>query len=146
SRDGRLVVTVSGDTTARVWEAATGHPISPPLPHNGNVTREAGFSPDASRLFTVSYTPAPSADHVWLWDLRQQTQPLTQLNLLARTLATRELSGDGLLLNHSASAEAWQELRRDWPEGFRATHGQEFEWHIREARGCDAAKLWSIAV
>jgi WD40 repeat protein len=146
SRDGRLVVTTSGDKTARVWEAATGHPVTPPLPHNGNVTREAGFSPDASRLFTVSVTPAPNTDHLWLWELRQQTQPLPTLKRLANTLAARELSRDGLLLHHTASAEDWQELRRDWPEGFRATKKQAFGWHIREARACDAAKLWSSAV
>jgi WD40 repeat protein/tetratricopeptide (TPR) repeat protein len=145
SRDGRLVVTMSDDKTARVWEAATGHPITPPLLHSGNVTRQAEFSPDASRLFTVSYTPAPSGNHLWLWKLRQETRPLPELNLLARTLGARELGGDGLLLNHTASAEAWQELRRDWPEGFRATRDQELEWHLREARACGAAKLWAIA-
>src|SRR5262249_6793796 len=133
SRDGRLVVTTSGDKTARVWEAATGHPITPPLPHDGNVTREAGFSPDASRLFTVSYTPVPSADHLWLGEAPQQTQPLPSLKRLASPLAARELGGDGLLLHHAASAEAWQELRGDWPEGFRATRDQEFHWHLREA-------------
>jgi tetratricopeptide (TPR) repeat protein len=146
SRDGRLVVTTSGDKTARVWEAATGHPITPPLPHNGNVTRETGFSPDASRFFTVSWTPSPSADHLWLWELPQQTQPVANLKRLANTLAARELSGDGLLLHHTASAGAWQELRRDWPEGFRATKKQAFGWHMREARACEAGKLWSSAV
>jgi tetratricopeptide (TPR) repeat protein len=145
SRDGRLVVTLSVDKTARVWEAATGHPVTPPLPHNHAVTREAGFSPDASRLFTVSHTTAPDTDHLWLWELRRQTQPLSKLNLLARTLAARELGGDGLLLHHAASDDDWKELRRDWPEGFRATKDQAFTWHVREARACEAVKLWSSA-
>jgi WD40 repeat protein/serine/threonine protein kinase len=143
SRDGRLVVTLSGDETARVWEAATGHPVTPPLRHNGNLQWDAGFSPDASRLFTASYTSTPQTDYLWLWDLSQQTQPLPSLKRLASTLAARELSGDGLLLHHSASAEAWQELRRDWPEGFRTTKAQELDWHTREARACEAVGLWS---
>ncbi len=36
SRDGRLVVTASADQTARIWEAATGKPITPPLRHFGD--------------------------------------------------------------------------------------------------------------
>jgi WD40 repeat protein len=44
SPDGRLVVTASADHTARVWEAATGKPVSPALEHQGPVN-SAAFGP-----------------------------------------------------------------------------------------------------
>jgi len=37
SPDGTRVVTTSGDQTARVWDAATGEPLSPPLSHQAAV-------------------------------------------------------------------------------------------------------------
>ena len=38
SPDGRRVVTASQDKTARVWDAATGQPVTPPLKHEGRWT------------------------------------------------------------------------------------------------------------
>src|SRR5262249_25967711 len=46
SADGKRIVTASVDRTARLWDAATGRPISAPLiGHEGQVWRVA-FSPD----------------------------------------------------------------------------------------------------
>jgi WD40 repeat protein len=52
SPDGRQVVTVSGNE-ARVWDAATGQPLTPSLTHEGAV-RSAAFSPDGRRVVTAS--------------------------------------------------------------------------------------------
>jgi WD40 repeat protein len=51
SPDGRRVVT-AGDAAGRVWDAATGQPITPPLVHGGRVPR-ASFSPDGRRVITA---------------------------------------------------------------------------------------------
>ncbi len=53
SPDGRRVVTASYDSTARVWDAVTGLPITPPLRHQSNVTA-AVFSSTGLHVATFS--------------------------------------------------------------------------------------------
>ncbi|HWX21144.1 MAG TPA: serine/threonine-protein kinase [Candidatus Binatia bacterium] len=52
SPDGKWIVTVSEDKTARVWEVRTGRPLTDPLRHHDAVYL-AEFSPDSRRLVTV---------------------------------------------------------------------------------------------
>jgi len=53
SPDGTRVVTASDDKTARVWDVATGVPVTPPLKHQGQVY-SAVFSHDGKRVVTAS--------------------------------------------------------------------------------------------
>jgi WD40 repeat protein len=54
SRDNKRIVTASADLTARVWNAATGAAVSPPLTHQGAVM-SAAFSPDRASVVTASW-------------------------------------------------------------------------------------------
>jgi WD40 repeat protein len=56
-------VTASWDTTARVWDAATGKPIGEPLRHEGPVNA-ASFSADGTRIVTAS-----ADDTARIWDV-----------------------------------------------------------------------------
>ncbi|WP_173012835.1 AAA family ATPase [Niveispirillum sp. SYP-B3756] len=53
SPDGTRIVTVSGDKTARVWDAASGRGIAILRGHE-DLIRSASFSPDGTRIVTVS--------------------------------------------------------------------------------------------
>ena len=53
SPDGETVITGSDDRTARLWDAATGRPVGPPLTHRGTVCAVA-FSPDGKTVITGS--------------------------------------------------------------------------------------------
>lgn len=54
SADSTKVVTASWDNTARVWDVATGKPITPPLTHSDRVIL-ASFSPDGTKVITSSW-------------------------------------------------------------------------------------------
>src|SRR6266478_729823 len=51
--DGRRVVTASFDSTARIWDAKTGQPLTPALKHARQV-EDACFSPDGLHVATAS--------------------------------------------------------------------------------------------
>ena len=51
SPDGRTILTGSSDRTARLWDAATGMPIGPPLVHRDKLATVA-FSPDGKAILT----------------------------------------------------------------------------------------------
>ena len=61
SPDGARVVTASRDTTARIWNARTGKPLTGALEHQGAVLA-AAFSADGTRVVTAS---ADGRARVW---------------------------------------------------------------------------------
>ncbi|MBI2947504.1 MAG: protein kinase [Verrucomicrobia bacterium] len=70
SPDGRRILTASADGTARVWDAATGQPFTPPMAHS-NAVLSANFSSDGRFIATAS------DDHTArVWDANSG-QPIT---------------------------------------------------------------------
>jgi len=62
SRDGKHLLIASSDTTARIYESATGNPAGPPLRHP-NFVRRAAFSFDGRYIVT-----ADAVQNVRVWD------------------------------------------------------------------------------
>jgi WD40 repeat protein len=61
SPDGRKILTGSADHTARLWDAATGQPLGPPLEHQGGVHTVA-FSADGKVALTADHEVAQRWD------------------------------------------------------------------------------------
>jgi WD40 repeat protein len=53
SPDGRLVLKINKDNTARVYDAKSGEPLTPPLAHHGEIAYVA-FNSDGERIVTAS--------------------------------------------------------------------------------------------
>src|SRR5207247_1307159 len=54
SPDGSRVVTCSGNGAARLWDAASGRPLTPAVRHHRTGVVRAAFSPDGRRVVTAS--------------------------------------------------------------------------------------------
>jgi hypothetical protein len=63
STDGRRILSGSDDNTLRLWDAATGQPIGPPLKGHANAVNAVAFSPDGRRLLSGS-----TDNTLRLWD------------------------------------------------------------------------------
>jgi WD40 repeat protein/energy-coupling factor transporter ATP-binding protein EcfA2 len=63
SRNGKLVATTSDDGTARLWDAATGHPRHRLVHNTEKALRSVAFSPNGAHVITGSYDGTAQ-----LWD------------------------------------------------------------------------------
>ncbi|MCX6929681.1 MAG: WD40 repeat domain-containing protein, partial [Verrucomicrobia bacterium] len=101
SPDGQRFVTGSDDTTARLWDAHTGQPLTEPLKHDEEVTC-AEFSPDGQRLVTVAKDGI-----VRIWDAI--TGDLLSEEIRTSMYGRAQFSPDGqhLLVIDWASIQVW---------------------------------------
>jgi WD40 repeat protein/serine/threonine protein kinase/tetratricopeptide (TPR) repeat protein len=129
SPDRRFVIKINNDETARVFDAHSGSPISPPLPHRGEITY-AAFSPDGRRVVTTSVDqtarvwdaqsgapvspPLRHASTVWFADFSPDGQRLVTASddntariwdISSGKLSTPPLRHDGTVLQARFSSE-----------------------------------------
>jgi WD40 repeat protein len=105
SPDGKTVLTGSRDATARLWEAATGKSLGPPLQHQGDVWAVA-FSPDGKTVLTGSHD---GTARLWTIPMPIAGSP-ERLSLWVQVLTCQELDEHGAVL--VLDADAWQDRRR----------------------------------
>jgi WD40 repeat protein len=115
------VATGADDNTARVWDAATAEPLTPPLPFAGTV-HDVRFSPDGKLLLAVGKGPAARVwdaagageiaavprDVPWVaaalaggtgpWDLPADRRPAAELAAVAEWLSGHRVDPAGGLV------------------------------------------------
>lgn len=145
SNDGKLFLSAAGDPApswrpgqARVWEAATGLPISPWLPHALEVN-DAAFSPDLGRLVTCGH------DVLKIWQLGRRSESREGLIDLCGILS--EARVDPILGLTPLSSK---ELRQGWDSlAVPATKSSRDEplsfWHRSEALLAEQSGQWRVA-
>jgi WD40 repeat protein/tetratricopeptide (TPR) repeat protein len=125
SNDGRLILTTSEDSTARLWNAETGQLIRT-LTDVGGMFR-ARFSPDGTKILTE--TGGPANDAPWsgrIWPIFADTAEMMDA---AKAGAPRCLTGDqraALFLDRDPPAwcielEKWPYQTQDWKEWLKFT-------------------------
>jgi hypothetical protein len=105
SPDGKTVLTGSWDKTARLWEAATGKALGPPLQHQDNVVAVA-FSPDDKTVLTGS---DDKTARLWAVPFPIPGTP-EQVSLWVQVLTGQELDDHGAV--HVLDADTWHERHR----------------------------------
>jgi hypothetical protein len=154
SRDGRRVLTTSnpvnshlaaagGPYYAQVWDAATGHPLTPPL-RRERFIHHATFSPDGRRVAVRSN----GGSGAMLWTLEPERRTFDDLIRLAAVLSgTRiDASGAAISLQTEELRSAYEVLRGQDPNLFTASRAQLLAWHHQEALACEAAGQWDAAL
>jgi tetratricopeptide (TPR) repeat protein len=138
SPDGRSIVTASQDGTARVWDAATGQPVSPLLKHNQSVWYVA-FSPDGRRVVTASWDRTAR-----VWNLPDEERPAKDLEQLTELVVGYRLDDQGgtTFVGQASWNHCWADLHRRYPTQFAASAQEISAWHREEATACAAAGLW----
>jgi hypothetical protein len=137
-----MVATCSGDHTARIWDAASGEPVTPPL-HHGDAVRKAIFYADSRRVLTLCNDGVAR-----IWDLRQSLPEAGLIPLLAQALtARRAATAVGPAPLHTAAIEtAWNRLKSRRGADYTPTKRQIIAWHMQEAMANSDRGAWSLAL
>jgi hypothetical protein len=105
------VLTAGHDQTARIWDAASGNLLTPPLRHSKRVAR-AAWSPDGKRVVTAGYDHAAR-----VWDA-STGHPLTPPLLHSDVVSYAEFSPDGrrvVTASWDGTAQTWEFESADTP-------------------------------
>jgi WD40 repeat protein len=106
--DGMLIATGSSGKTARVWDAETCEPVSPPLQHTDRVIF-VGFHEHGNQLVTVS---ADAVIRLWTLDDGSSNERLTHL---AKATSGIEIDENGapVTLTRDRIESEWNAAARD---------------------------------
>jgi WD40 repeat protein len=101
SPDGRFVVTASVDSTARVWDTATGATVGELRGHSKSIN-SASFSPDGKFIVTAS-----DDGSVRLWDATRFSLVRMIGETCPRAVSSAEYSPDGRFIVAAGGETAW---------------------------------------
>jgi WD40 repeat protein/tetratricopeptide (TPR) repeat protein len=145
SPDGRYLLT-TGLRTLRLWETATGDPVSPPLPVLPDSA--PAFDEDGGAVVMTSAGTWEQPGEVWRWDLRPEDEAAADLRRDVCLLAGRRVDATGgfVPLEASALSEGLDEARGRRPEDFSAPADAVLAWHLWQMRSAGlgdlSAALW----
>jgi WD40 repeat protein len=125
------VLTVGRDQLARVWEASSGEPITPSLPHLELLSQGVFIGNSAIAIAGLKKTS-------WIWRFPPAAHSLDDLVLLSRFL-------DGDLSDANAGAKpgaapnaellrVWQILKVRYPETFVVSRDEVTAWHEQQRK------------
>jgi WD40 repeat protein len=144
---GRFMLTGGGDEPpawtegfARIWDAATGEPVTPWMNHRLKITQVA-FHPQGKSWITAG------DDAGLLWESPGEDRPLQELVALAELYADATIDETGGLIPLSSEARrANQDAVADWfQEGPWASLSRRGQlWHGRRAARWEDAGEWRL--
>jgi hypothetical protein len=139
SPDGRQVLTGSEDKTARLWEAATGKRLAT-LNHDGSVEAVA-FSPDGRQVVTGSKDKTARLWDVWEVSIAPLPDSAEGIRAWAHFMTRSKFDELGRL--QALGPDEWFEWRRtlDAVGGTWTVRTPARDWHLREAREAEEAKV-----
>src|SRR5262249_42446496 len=108
SADSTRIITASIDRTARVWNARSGRPMSPPLVHSSRVL-DAAFNAFGDWAATASEDGVARIWNTAASAVPPASQVLAELTAPGEEFRAVEFSSDGLhlLTRHDVSARIW---------------------------------------
>lgn len=109
SPDGSSIATASWDESARLWDANSGEPLTPPLRHAGLVERVV-FSRDGARLAAVA------GSGIRVWDVRTGLLASVNLRMPARFMdASFNGRGQLLAVDEKGNVATWSRAPAEEP-------------------------------
>jgi WD40 repeat protein len=145
SPDGTKLATASSDTTAWLWDAATGQPLGAPMKHDGLVVAVA-FSPDGTKLATASDDKTAR-----LWTVpRSLPDDQRCVTAYVDVISAWKEYPDSALHRISVAEvdDAWHEVLKSpaWLDYCRQdTAWRARAWHENEADAHESANNWYAA-